>query len=896
MKTGPECARIWNELESPMADDAKNCGKKRSSLDCGEDCPFHRIGLPIMPLRYAVLKNDGAFPALDGDLNTPQLAERPLGDSARYGVRLLRPGYLYVYDEARSELKGYYVNENATLYNFDLDKPVQDCDRTFTCTMDHEAKASLLTIPNAKKATFVWLAFSDVQWTKDVCKAHKGKKGADMRERHMFKFDVQAWLSGKKHPQAKSIKTLKDTAADYVVHRKRELDPYGKQQLLGWSTIGYYDVHGWMGGMIEDAAEAFSPGNGLMLALPDSTGIMQDLARLMRMRFDEFVSNKADERPLTISKSIESLREIVMQTAETDFLRKRGNDAVNQSVYGTTSPGMASGPGGSGAAGLAAGTLLADLLIPGHQERRKAEAEELRYPTAQERSQVRHDSWKKYLEKYDENARVEWQNGFDARMAKFDSDTIIPMAQAHVAWMKCEKTISSFECNYDSRNVDSGEVFQTVFSLCIDGTQDKRACFDLYVEWLQGDPVDTKNLLLRAMFHNQDLIAEKVLEAHEAAVDWKAIPWGNLHGAYKTGLSVLSDGRLDKTARLLEQVMGPITRVLKFGVDSGAARKLAMYLGLVSQKSVAIVEVEGGKKAFRAALIRELLRQHGAKVDIRQMERAVADELRRLEVKGEQVEGTERKKWFMLVDNESAASVASDARPADKARGLAQSVMTVEAYEAQEMARWRSVINTDLRVGVVSGIFQAVVVYKLWRDTETAMSHESSDASWKFVVGIAGMGGTLADVVGAALKNRATAGMSLGVGVGFETTGNLLVRWGGRIGVISGIIMAVFDLKSAREQRDIEKNGFMGGLYLASAVVSVVVIAAFFWSLTLVGLIASAILILISILIESYKDNKLQEWLKRCQWGVNHKKEGAEVYHGLPDEVRNLRLAVGGDT
>ena len=879
-----------------MADDAKNCGKKRSSLDCGEDCPFHRIGLPIMPLRYAVLKNESAIPALDADLSIPQLNERPLGDSARYGVRLLRPGYLYVYDEARSELKGYYVNENATLYNFDLDKPVQDCDRAFTCTMDHEAKASLLTIPNAKKATYVWLAYSDVQWTKDVCKAHKGKKGAEMRERHMFKFDVQAWLSNKKHPQAKSIKTLKDTAADYVVHRKRDLDPYGKQQLLGWSTIGYYDVKGWMGEMIENAAEAFSPGNGLMLALPDTTGIMQDLARLMRIRFDEFVSNVEDKRPLTISKSIESLREIVMQSAETDFLRKRSNDALNQGVFGTTSPSMATAgdPSGMAGPGLAAGKFLADLFIPGHEEKNKAKAEELRYPTAKEKNQVRWDSWKKYLEKYDENARVEWQNGFDARMAKFDTDTIVPMAKAHVAWMKCESTISSFECNYDSRNVDSGEVFQTVFALCIDGTQDKHACFDLYVEWLQGDPVDTRNLLLRAMFHNQDLIAEKVLEAHEAAVDWKAIPWGNLHESYKSALNVLSKNQLDKGARLVEQIMGPITRVLKFGVDSGAARKLAMYLGILSQKSVTIVEVEGGKKAFRAALIRELLRQHGTNVEIRKMEQAVADELRRLEVKGETLEGTDKKKWFMLVDREAAANVPVDARSAERARALAQSTMTLEAYEAQEMSRWRTVINTDVRVGVVSGVFQAVTLYKLWSDMDSAMSHERSDASWKFVVGIAGTGGSLADTVGAVLKSRANLGMRLGAGAGLESTGLLLARFGSSAGVVAGVIMAVFDLKSGVEQVTIEKNGFMGGLYFASAGLSLFVIAAFMASWTVVGLVASAILILIAILIESFKDNKIQEWLKRCLWGVNQKKEGADVYHGVQEEVNNLRIAVGG--
>ena len=877
-----------------MADDAKNCGKKRSSLDCGEDCPFHRIGLPIMPLRYAVLKNDGAFPALDGDLNMPQLAERPLGDSARYGVRLLRPGYLYVYDEARSELKGYYVNENATLYNFDLDKPVQDCDRTFTCTMDHEAKASLLTIPNAKKATYVWLAYSDVQWTKDVCKAHKGKKGADMRERHMFKFDVQAWLSSGKHANAKSIKTLKDTAADYQVHRKRDLDQHQKQQFLGWSTVGYYDVKGWMGEMIENAAEAFLPGKGLMLALPDSTGILQDIARLMRIRFDDFVSNKEDLRPLTVSKSIESLSEIIMQSAESDFLEQRGRDAINHSVYGTTTPSMGAGPGGAGAGGLAVGQLLADWLMPENKQQRMAEAENYRHPTEQERATVRWDAWKKYCENYDENARRAWQKGFDERLAKFDAATIVPLAKAHVAWITCQKTLDSFECNYDSNSADSGEVYQTVFALCIDGTQDKRICFKQYTDWLQGEPDDTRNLLLRAMFHNQDFVVKKVVEAHEAALDWKAIPWGNLHEAYKTGLKVLSEGQMDKTARLLEQLMGPVVQVLKMGVDSGIARKLAMYVGLLARQNVAIVEVEGGKKAFRAALIREVLRQHGSQVNMRQMEQAVADELRRLEVRGEQLEGTDKKRWFMLVDRDAAANVSSDLRAGDRARALAQTTMTVEEYEARELSRWRTAINTDVRVGVVGCLFQTLAVYKLWSDLESAMPHERSDASWKFVVGIASAGGSVADVLGVALKSRQAAGMRLGMGVGLETTGSLLVRWGGRIGVVTGVIMAVFDLKSAKDQFVIEKNGLMGGLYMASGILSLVVIGAFALSATVVGLIAAVLLIIVAILIEKFKGNKIDEWLKRCLWGKLQGQSGTDYYYGVQQEMNSLRVALGG--
>ena len=181
---------------------------------------------------------------------------------------------------------------------------------------------------------------------------------------------------------------------------------------------------------------------------------------------------------------------------------------------------------------------------------------------------MRWDAWKKYFDNYDENARRAWQKDFDERLTKFDAATIVPMAKAHVAWITCGDTLNGFECNYDVNNADSGEVFQTIFSLCIDGTQDKRVCFKQYVEWLQGDPEDTRNLLLRSMFHNQDFVVKKVVEAHEAALDWKAIPWGNLHEAYKTGLKVLSEGQMDKTARLLEQIMGPVVQVLRLGVDS----------------------------------------------------------------------------------------------------------------------------------------------------------------------------------------------------------------------------------------------------------------------------------------------------------------------------------------
>jgi hypothetical protein len=136
--------------------------------------------------------------------------------------------------------------------------------------------------------------------------------------------------------------------------------------------------------------------------------------------------------------------------------------------------------------------------------------------------------------------------------------------------------------------------------------------------------------------------------------------------------------------------------------------------------------------------------------------------------------------------------------------------------------------------------------------------------------------------------------MRLGIGVGLETTGSLLVRWGGRIGVVTGVIMAVFDFKSAADQFTIEKNGLMGGLYLASGILSLVVIGAFALSATVVGLIAAVLLIIVAILIEKFKGNKIDEWLKRCLWGKLQGQAGADYYYGVQQEMNSLRVALGG--
>lgn len=867
--------------------------KGGSPIVCGEDCPFHRVGLPIFPVRYSVLLNNSySPPALTDDLLTPVLKaeNKTLGDAARYGVRLLRPGYLYLYDEARDVLEAYFVNENNTLYKFNPDQPLNSGASAFTCTMDHQATASLLTIPNATAATNVWLTFSDVQWTKAVCDRHCGAKGAEERRKHMVEFNVQQWLGPKKHAGARRILNMQSVVAEYFVESRRDMDMYAKMQQFDWSTTTYMSRQSWMSSMIQDASHRFSPGNGVMLALPDTTGIAQDLARLMRFRFDEFTKNPADLRPLTLSKTIESLKEIVADKAESELLAKADREAANMEVYGTTMPMAGGEPGMS--SGL--GEVLVGQMA-GVREQRKADADRIRNPDESVRAKVRESSWSDYVKDYSEPDRLTFQNDFNRRLSAFDTNTIVPLAKAHVAWMTCPETVGGFECNYDPADIDSGDVYLTIFTLCIDGVQDKKVCFDLLLSWLLSDPTKSKNLILRAMFHNQDLVIKKVQDATATTVDWKGIPWNNLSTEYGVATKRLGKNAVEKTAQLIEQALGPITRVMNAGMDSNVARRMAVMLGVVSRTQVQIVEVTGSKKAFRAALIREVLRQHGGEVSQRKMEQAVADEMRRLDVAGETLEGTDKKKWFRLVDSEAAASVPKTGSEKDRAAALAQTTMTIEQYEAKDLARWRAVISTDVRVGTVSCVFQGVALYKLWSDLQSAMPHERGDATWKFVVGIASTGGSIAEVLGNVLVGRGELGMRFGAGVDLAASGKLLARFGSKIGIVTGAIMAFFDLKSGVHELTVERNGLMGGLYMASAGLSVVVLIAFAFEATVVGLILSVVLIVISILISIFQDNKVQAWLKRCMWGASKDKPSDNPYQSLQDEMNALNVALGGN-
>lgn len=179
-------------------------------------CPFcEKVGLPILPVRYAVARKDGAATA--PPLGTPFEQSITLPEeNAHYTLRLLRDGYLYVYDEGIDWWSAYVVSSEGNLFEFDIQaKSPPDIGDKHPCSSGSDPyKARCITVPDVQSATKVWLGFSDTAWTQAVLDKHQS---ADYRQAHMTCIDVADWLaSGASQSHMASMELLAQRVAEFA--------------------------------------------------------------------------------------------------------------------------------------------------------------------------------------------------------------------------------------------------------------------------------------------------------------------------------------------------------------------------------------------------------------------------------------------------------------------------------------------------------------------------------------------------------------------------------------------------------------------------------------------------------------------------------------------------------
>jgi hypothetical protein len=867
-------------------------------------CPFcERGGIPLMPARLALSTSDNPMPVV----TEPFVFQAPKAgmDNGRfkYVLRTLRTGYLYVYDEVRREWSGYVVTADGYYYYFNPEKePPKSETVVFSCSQSpvDKALASCITVKHttALPAGKVFLGFSDVAWTPAVFARYKE---AAFRQQAMRWVDIAAWIGNHAQNFCAPIDQAETVLSEFCLPQTRGADQFV------WSPFAFA-AKGIVGAdgkpvafmkAISDAAKTKSAErakaglspiglqahHGLIVRIKDPTAVTRETTRLLQHQTAQFMSHPSRVRQVALSNAIAAVKSAVADQSVKDEIaaaEKFANDQVS-------------------------GNPLGHALFASTRKR----TEELRHVSVQEAAKVRSQSWDKYAEKLKPGSLEAFEAKFKEDLAEFDRTWVFTLSDFHSKWMQDSSTQDYFDYNFDAANIANGFAYQALVTLCIEDMADKKSFMDLAAKLLPGDMLDRKNLLLRALVLNNDELARKVTEAANPSMDWRTPGWENVGGwfkeafaavdkaAYETWLS--GKGPADATSRLFVHMAGPLIRFIapQLHNPSLTAKAALMAMGITSNAHIVPVDVSGSKDAFRKALVRQLLKSTGQTFTGRQLDKAVADEMRRLEVEGVRAEGQTRQRWLLAVNEKTARQLVSEMppglSPTERARRIVSAIQTPEALEA---ATSRGVLNTvlnmEVRLGVLTAILQGISLSKAMADEDTAMAHETEEVRWKMRAAWMGLVGTITETTMVAvgkmppLTLRATQGISAARAV---LSGASVLKWVGKgAGAAAGIIVAVYDGVHAKEEAS-QGNWGLAGLYAVSAVTGGVLAVGLLLGFVTggVAIVLLIVLVALAVLIELFKDNKIQDWLERTLWGID-----GDKYESMEVEMKQLESAVAG--
>ncbi|MDQ0014380.1 hypothetical protein J2W23_002771 [Variovorax boronicumulans] len=283
-------------------------------------------GLPILFTRYAAAYSctDKGAAALDKLKPSGSFKSQPGGialQTARYNVRMLRAGYLYIRIETNCRLPawfGYAVHSHGYLTRFDVDHP-KEAEGLAACSpQEWGANRSLVWIQGAKDVTKLNYLFHPDPMDPD----HLSKVIDSDLDKYTQSFDVAGWASGSKaapgtavpNPDANSwsvaeFRALEDEAVrnalepqlyglmgsnamergwgDYERKRFVETDHYlitgehaGKITVEETSVVKQLGYAGAHGKRLQNIAKFLTDNGGAVVACDDAIGIAQELGHL----------------------------------------------------------------------------------------------------------------------------------------------------------------------------------------------------------------------------------------------------------------------------------------------------------------------------------------------------------------------------------------------------------------------------------------------------------------------------------------------------------------------------------------------------------------------------------------------------------------------------------------
>lgn len=896
-----------------------------------------RQGLPILPLRYAVTRTDGddraghpPGPELNGPLlgsgqgvvnriddasgwqdvagTVSEYAEAhplksiPLPAGQRYTMRLLRPGYLYVFNESRGEWQGYVITEWGYLIEYvsvgqdelemmDVDNPgplarrlqppAREQELNCARNPEHAYPGRCLMIPDAGHADAIYLAFSDVAWTRRVWQAHARDTGGCRSG--MRRVSLAQWRSEGGIPYADRLEKLGACLAEahYPWHRFRQVAEAQRTAedgsvgtALGFSPFDCHGIRERVTGLLRWAQEQADGSEvvPLLVGLDDPVGVCTELAALMRQRQQEFINRPEIKWPLATLSTIDSLREAIRQQAQLRYIEETGEEAVQRQHTPLPSLPMDHPP--------------TDQEIQHYREEieeadERAREQAIETITVEQLEAAADATWYDYQSTLRDGEPEHWRRDvFQPRQQAFDSEVITPLARAHLAWLTGGAMRHAMDAHFDEHDAESGEAFCAVLTVCLQDTQQNALHFEQYRSWLTAPRIEADNLLMRALVLNNKSTSEAINAAATAAVSGRIenglrglgeLPWDALISGYQFATQDEPAVRA-APGRLLAAVMAPMLRAL----DERRIRPALIALGVIAERPIVYTRVHGHVSDAIDEVVETMKRINPALADVdstllkRQVEIKARGNRRRMRSLG----GGD---FDIEIAHDRLSIESIDATASERARinKAAESVLTYEEWRKVHASPWAMVAEREVQLGIIGLIlgYWSLKVQAHALDESTA--DERTEQTWRHRALVAGLAGGVGELGHAMLKSadRITGRLVRGIG---KLLRHILEFGGKGFGFVAASIMAFWDVYHTQDN---VMKGYhaMAGLYLVSAASGIglfyapLVASMLGFSATAVGLVCAGALFVVTILVVRFENNDLQNWMEKCYFGVEER-------------------------
>lgn len=858
-----------------------------------QGCKFcRRYGLPVLPVRPAVMANDDCLPQLPAEIAVPITAQ----GQTSYTGRLLRDGFLNIWSESGARWINYYVTSDGYYYplpeNGAVPADIVAGTRKPCVNKPEElATASLITLPvkpaGMKNGVF-WFAWSEVEWTDATRKKHEN---AAYRSQYMQCFDMDAWVSGGSGNQTLSISRLTGTVAEYsskaasCTHKT-------------WSLAPFKNAGPLEGQNLIQAAETLYAGKGAILVLPDPVAVIQDISALSNYRIEQqFSLNPKYSRGLALSSALSSLKEVLCTQFE------RGQLTLDSGVEQQAQSGIA---------------IQAGVMLPSMASAQQSALYSHNNQSLQQQVNMYWAQYEKYIDRSKEQAFLK---EYDAALSAYDQQVISPMVGMYLAWLKGQTLLDYLDSNFDPEDIGSGALFTQTVMHCVQHMQDKSDVTTWFLEQLSQSSISSSNILLRATVMNNRQWTLKVSDTVSAHKDYGDVPWKDkLIDVY----TKITDKAAKNVQFALEGYLNAVSSALAGMLDKAADRLLPSLVALAASYGMGlkVISSTGERKYFISAIVRQLgeMTDLEGRISASRLRHYVEIEVRRMEIAGVSMVGIHQQKSLVLIDVAEATQTRAIPE-AERASAAAKTMRSADEVSSTLFPRqWReklavakgSTVNNLAHDGAQSLPFAGCVFAMVMQVGAVKQSASSlmqgqltgAEKMSKLIADTIGAGGTLLDAVERVIFKFKSLRLKSLVRLSFGRAGAVGLEKGlqfaGRACAAFGFVAVGWDFYHGYDEIKKEHYG-LGIAYLASGLAGGALVAsAVFGSLSLgpVGLaIAIAFVLGSAIYIAMQSRDDIQKWLAASWWRQipDGESDMPAIWPTMQMEMEQLQSLVGGN-